>query len=264
MVVFAIIVMLLECMCSSKSLKGPISNLLFHCLAVWLHLQYSSSLTCFYCLSPLLFNLVVNTLVECIKQEKVNCLGYVSSELILPRHWFQFADDTAIVSALEEDNQHLCNGFSKWTMWADLVIRVDKCHTFGIKKSATSSVQYNPMILVKRERVPPIKIGESFIYLGKEFNFGMDHENIKEQLKADNIKYVTTIDKLPLTSLNKISMIQQYLYSKYRWLFSIYDITETWIVENMDNVIGKYIRNRFSCPFAQTLNTLASQPEDLE
>ena len=85
------------------------------------------------CLSPLIFNLCVNTLVECIKGEQVKCLGYVSSELTIPRHWFQFADDTAIVSALEEDHQHLCNAFSKWTRWADLIIRIDKCHTFGMK-----------------------------------------------------------------------------------------------------------------------------------
>ena len=49
--------------------------------------------------------------------------------------------DTAIVSTLEEDNQLLCNVFSKWTASADLVIRIDKCHTFGIKKLSSKSVQ---------------------------------------------------------------------------------------------------------------------------
>ena len=107
------------------------------------------------CLSPLIFNLCVNTLVESIIE--VKCLGYVFAEGLSPRLWFQFVDDTAIVSALEEDNQYLCNAFSKWATWADLKIRVDKCHTFGIRKSATSSVQYNPMILVTGERGAPIK-----------------------------------------------------------------------------------------------------------
>ena len=37
-------------------------------------------------LSPLIFNLCINTLVECIKLEKVKCLGYVSSEGTGPRH----------------------------------------------------------------------------------------------------------------------------------------------------------------------------------
>ena len=209
------------------------------------------------CLSPLIFNLVVNSIVTTIKNEKVSCLGYVFGEGLSPRHWFQFADDTAIVSALEEDNQYLCNAFSKWATWADLKIKVDKCHTFGIKKSSTSSVQYNPMILVNRERIAPIKNGESFIYLGKQFNFGMDINNIKEKLKEDNILYVTQIDRLPLTSLNKISILQQYIYSKYRWLFSIYNFTETWIAENIDNVIGKFVRKWFQLPVCANIEHLS-------
>ena len=137
------------------------------------------------CLSPLIFNLCVNTLVVSVKSMEVNCLGYVFADGLLPRHWFQFADDTAIVSALEADNQYLCNAFSKWATWSDLKIRVDKCHTFGIRKSRTSSVQYSAMILVNGERIAPIKNDESFTYLGKQFNFGMEINNIKDKLKAD-------------------------------------------------------------------------------
>ena len=102
-------------------------------------------------LSPLLFNLIINTLIQSIKIDKVKCLGYVYDVASFSKHWFQFADDTAIVSALEEDNQLLCNVFSKWTTWADLIIRIDKCHTFGIKKLSSKSVQYKPMIIVNRE-----------------------------------------------------------------------------------------------------------------
>ena len=99
------------------------------------------------CLSPLIFNLCMNTLIKSIKSEKISCLGYVLDKILTPRHWLQFADDTAIVTSLQEDNQLLCNVFSKWCSWADLIIRVDKCHTFGIKKSATASIQYSPNIL---------------------------------------------------------------------------------------------------------------------
>ena len=56
------------------------------------------------------------------------------------RHWFQIADDTAITTALEGYNQLLCNVFTKWTSWTDLLIRIDKCHTLGMKKSTTGSI----------------------------------------------------------------------------------------------------------------------------
>ena len=37
-------------------------------------------------LSPLLFNLIVNTLITTIKQEKLKCMGYVYDEGVQPKH----------------------------------------------------------------------------------------------------------------------------------------------------------------------------------
>ena len=150
----------------------------------------------------------MNTLIKSIKSEKISCLGYVLDKILTPSHWLQFADDTAIVTSLQEDNQLLCNVFSKWCSWADLIIRVDKCHTFGIKKSATASIQYSPYILVQREKIPPIELNDSFIYLGKQFNFGLNIESIKSEITNDMLNYTGIIDKLPLDPHNKISIIQ--------------------------------------------------------
>ena len=134
------------------------------------------------CLSILLFNLCVNSLIQSINDEKLKCLGYVCNVTINPRHWFQFADDTAIISAHEQDNQLLRNVLNKWCTWADLYIRVDKCHTFGIKKQASRAIQYQPVIIISGKRVPPIENDHSFNYLGKQFNFSMDCESIKIEL----------------------------------------------------------------------------------
>ena len=81
----------------------------------------------------LLFNVYVNTLIKTIEDERIKCMGYVAEKTLSPRHWFKLADDTAIVTALEEDNQRLLDLFTKWSSWANLEIRVDKCHSFGVK-----------------------------------------------------------------------------------------------------------------------------------
>ena len=65
-----------------------------------------------------------------------------------PRHWFQIADETAIVTVLESDNQLLLNLFTKWANWAGLTIQVEKRPTFGMRKTRTESKQYNPTLLV--------------------------------------------------------------------------------------------------------------------
>ena len=64
-------------------------------------------------LSPLLFNLIFNTSINTVNSRKVKCMEYVYQGCLSPKHWFQFADDTAIVTALEKDNHLLCNVFIK-------------------------------------------------------------------------------------------------------------------------------------------------------
>ena len=87
------------------------------------------------------------------------------------KHWFQFADDTAIVTTLESDNQHLCNVFLKLTSWADLTIKVSECCTFVIRKNETASEQFQPYITICKQRIPQVEQDKSFTYLGKDFNF---------------------------------------------------------------------------------------------
>ena len=63
------------------------------------------------CLSPLLFNLCFNTFIQHIKDENYRKLGYAASIndglSFNPVHWFQFADDAAVISGQESENQIL-------------------------------------------------------------------------------------------------------------------------------------------------------------
>ena len=88
------------------------------------------------CLSPLLFNLCFNTFLQHIKSEKYRQFGF-SLKFLNPIHWFQFADDAAVISGQESENQHLIKRFIIWCNWSNMIIRVDKCSTFGIRKLCT-------------------------------------------------------------------------------------------------------------------------------
>ena len=79
---------------------------------------------------------------------------------------------------MDRIGQLLLNVFAKWCKWADFMIRVDKCHAFGIKKTTTESVQYQPYLTICQKQIPPVKVGESFTYLGKKFNFKMSTNEV--------------------------------------------------------------------------------------
>ena len=184
----------------------------------------------------------VNTLITTIKQKSVEGLGYYFPDALGPRHWFQFADDSAVTTANEEDNQLLLNLFTKWCTWANLKIRVNKCHTFGIRKTATMACQYKPLLLVNNQRIPPVELDESFKYLGKEFNYKMSTQHKEKDLTDELSKYLTKLDSVPLHPRQKITVINRYVTSKIRWPLTIYSFSETWIKQTLDSLTLRYVR----------------------
>ena len=134
------------------------------------------------CSSPLMFNLIINTFIHSVKHEQYEQFGYKYMRYLTPRHWYQFADDATVISGLESENQILLNLFSRWCSWADMIIRVDKCHSFGIEKSGTSSKQFQPKLFVYNEIIPPVKQDKYFTYLGRHFDYKMTNNQLKDDL----------------------------------------------------------------------------------
>ena len=66
------------------------------------------------CLSPLLFNMSINTLIKTNDEERIRRMGYDFCNSLSPQTWFQLLDDLAIVTSTEQDRQILLNLFTKW------------------------------------------------------------------------------------------------------------------------------------------------------
>ena len=166
------------------------------------------------CLSPLLFNLVINTFIQHIKQNHYNQLGYKFFAELIPRYLFQFADEAAALSCLESENQILINASSRWCNWANMIIRVDKCHSFGIKKVGSIAKQIQPKLYLNKTYVKPIKTGKSFIYLGRYFDFQISSNGHKSFLTSELNKLLEAVHKLPLHPKDKLLIYQCYILSK--------------------------------------------------
>ena len=94
--------------------------------------------------------------------EKLKEMGFKYAQHLSPRHWYQFADNAAIVTGQQYEKQILLNAFNRWVSWANMIIRVDKCKTFGIQKQSTTAVQFLPKLLTNNSVIPPVKVNEQF------------------------------------------------------------------------------------------------------
>ena len=64
------------------------------------------------------------------------------------------------------------------------------------------------------------------------------------------------IDDLPLHSKIKLLVYHRYLLSKMLWHFTITDLPITWVTDDLDNLVSKYIRRWLDPPISATLASL--------
>ena len=134
------------------------------------------------CLSPLISNLCFNTFIQFINRKNISSSVFHHIMRMIDYSIPFIGFNLRTVTTNERENQLLLNCFSGWCRWANMIICVDKCVTFGIKKFLSRSLQFQPKLLIISEVVPPVKKNESFKYLGRFFNFDMDNKDHKDFL----------------------------------------------------------------------------------
>ena len=144
-----------------------------------------------------------------------------------PVHWFQFADDAAVITSGEKENQSLLNCYTRWCQCANVLIRVDKCITFGVREYSTRSIQFQPKLLIDKQIGPPVKNGDSFKYLGHFFDFDMSNEMHKSKLLSRVSTFMTGIDDLPLHPKNRLLVYHRYVLSSVSWHFTVANLPKT-------------------------------------
>jgi hypothetical protein len=210
--------------------------------------------------SPLLFNMCFNPLMKMVTQEKYEQLGYMwgPTAKLHSRSWLQFADDTALISHDIRGAQALLDLNSAWCEWADMKIRVDKCSTFGMRKQSGNYSQYQPSLSVGGQQLPTIADESSFKYLGKCFDFKMDHSNIKLKLKERLADMLKTTSELNIKPQQKLKILRLFIPSQLSFDLRIYSISYTWIKENLDSQISNSIRDWLELPVSSCVMEIAS------
>ena len=64
------------------------------------------------------------------------------------------------------------------------------------------------------------------------------------------------LDDIPCHPKNKLLLYHRFVISKLSWHFTIVDLGKTWVTENVDNLVSKYIRQWLELPINATLSTL--------
>ena len=137
-----------------------------------------------------------------------------------------------------------------------MIIRVDKCKTFGYQKEGATTVQFLPKLLTTNSVIPPVKINEQLTYLGRHFNFQMDDEEHKSTLWEDAAKYSLMLAIYPCTEKHKIELYSKYLWPKISGDLTVVDLGMPWVKQNLDDISSSYLRKWLEIPINETLDII--------
>ena len=129
-------------------------------------------------------------------------------------------------------------------------------HVIRNKKSSNSSVQFCPKLLINQNLVPAVEIGNSFKHLGRFFTSTMDNCEHKSILLDTLSDFLNKIDVIPFHPKNRLLLYHCYILSKLSWHLTIAALNKTWVVENLDSAVTRYIRKWFELPISVSISGL--------
>ena len=78
----------------------------------------------------------------------------------------------------------------------------------------------------------------------------------KSQLLSLFSTFMKRIDELPLHPKTKLLVYHRYVLSKVSWHSTVVDLPKTWVSDNLDNLVSKFIRRWLDLPVSATLTSL--------
>ena len=142
-----------------------------------------------------------------------------------------------------------------------MTIRLDKCCSFGMTKNNKTIVQNEPALYINGEKIPTIPPGESFVYLGKTFDFAMNNSVAKAKIceKLNILLQITT--SLHVSSQLKLQIMNRFIRTQLSFELRLYNFGRTWISQNLDSLCYQHIRIWLELPISCCVKEIATLPK---
>ena len=187
-------------------------------------------------LSVVIFNTVINTLVDTLK--KHTNLGYSLS----PNHQInllQYADDTCLVANGPAACQSLLNTTNNWLQWSGMRAKVPKCHTLAIQSS--SGRVMDPQLTINDQPIPFIG-NTSIKFLGMRVEVPRDLLAAKHELKMKLSNLLQAVDRSLVTRHQKLKLFKLGICPRLNWLIMIYEYPLSWIEKELDSMTTRHLK----------------------
>ena len=127
-------------------------------------------------------------------------------------------------------------------------------------KRAGQYVQYQPALFISDCAVPTIALGSAFVYLGKSFDFAMNNDTIKLAVLNRLRELLSITTSLKVKPQRKLNILKLYIRSQLNFDLGTYDISLTWIKEQLDSQVNNSVRIWLELPISTCVAEILSLP----
>ena len=163
-------------------------------------------------LSVIIFNTVMNTLVDTITQSHHH-LGYSLSSANQSYNLLQFAGNTSLLGKGPAACQALLDSTEQWLDWSGMKPKVPKCCSLAVQ--ASSGRVYDPQLQLCGQTIP--FIGSSTFLLSK-------------------------VDATQLTSHQKLRIYRDGISARLTWDLSTADLPISWVKKHLDSLVVRHLK----------------------
>ena len=87
-------------------------------------------------------------------------------------------------------------------------------------------------------------------------HFAMSNQVHKNKLSSLFTELLKEIDSLPLHPKNNLLLYSRFVLCKFSRHFTVADPSKTWVAENLDNLVSKYIRQWLDLTVSATSSSI--------
>ena len=187
-------------------------------------------------LSVIIFNLVVNLLVEFI----VGCYGHLGYSFAGSNHCLpllQYADDSCLIANSVENCQLMCTATEKWLHWARMKAKVPKCRSLALKRGKPCACT----IFLNSLEVP--SVGDEIIkFLGMPLSGTLSDDHQRDHLQSKLHRLLTKVDNTLLSRQQKLKLYKIGICPRLHWDLMVIQLPLTWIERVLDPLATSFLK----------------------
>ncbi len=206
-------------------------------------------------LSPILFILVFNPIVQYLKQFETSH-GYCLNDqhiITLP-----YADDFILVTNNKLKHQKLMNEISRITKSMDLHLKPSKCKTLSICSGQAKPIPYT----IEGKQLTLVK-DSAEKFLGSWITFSGTSSEVFTKIRQKITTMLSNIDSSLVRGEYKLRVYTKYMLQSIRFLLTVHDLTKSQR-DSLDSVTTKYIKKWLNIPSRGATSAILHSKQGLD